>query len=424
MKNVLILFFLLLLTEMTFASDFDVYGKIGMAGWFMRAERFYADTIKKIDTIVIDTTNGQKDTTWETVKGKDTIPTNTTIMKPAGYLGIKFKGDRFGGGVEMGVRHNSYATNLFNPKTAVYLGFQKHSFFLTVNAFYFEWYANNYMTITVGKYDTPINFYGSNNHAFNGGTRLQNVGFVSLWEKPMIQVSVHNADKTIVGKIAAVKIDTSSFDYNNKSSPETIYRCETKMPKFEGSFAANFEKDFFAFNGKIGGGFLQYKSVIIDPSEPKHKIDISSWLLAGDFGVKLGWVKLAIDLCGGQNIGVYGVPVGDVFGWWRFFDFMLPFFPIHSKEVFNGRVFEIAGRINVKPWDNLFFETGGGTIRGTHDYKDYEKRWEPTYAWYTQTEVKVFEHLTITPEVGQYIYGKHCGFGRYFYAGLNAAVKF
>jgi len=425
MKKLLIVFFVLLITGSAVASaDFDVYGKIGMAGWFMRYERFYADTVERTDTIY-DTIGSVIDTSFEYRRDRDTIPTNTTIMKPFGSLGIKFKTDRFAGCAEMGLYLNSYANNTFSPATAEYLVFQKRSFFLYVKKFYAEWFLNNYLTFKLGKDDAPT-FFLSSNQGFNGG-HANTPGVLSTDRYPMFQIAVHNPAKTILGKFAVIKVDTSCLDYNNLSKPQTIYRCETRMPKFEGGFSLNLEKDFLGLNTSIAGGYIKYNTVIIDATVPAKdsKIDVDAWVIGGDFGFKARWVKLSFDIFGGKNVGTYGVSVGDEFGWWRVSDFMRPFFPIHSKDtVRNGWVLEGNFILNVKPTDNLAFELSAGHVRGTHDYKGYDKRWEPTYTWYFMTELKVLEHLYITPEVGQFIYGKHLGFGRYIYGGLNTLVEF
>ncbi len=131
-----------------------------------------------------------------------------------------------------------------------------------------------------------------------------------------------------------------------------------------------------------------------------------------------------------------------------------PFFPIHLKifekdtitggfnfvkdSVESGQAFETALVLSVKPWDFLSFETGLGGIIGDHEYVKYRERWEKilpdakiwpfnkftSMAWYVQAEATIFEHMKVSPEIGQYIYGPFLGFGRYLYWGFNTIVDF
>ena len=64
---------------------------------------------------------------------------------------------------------------------------------------------------------------------------------------------------------------------------------------------------------------------------------------------------------------------------------------------------------------------GGGVILGEHEYEYFDDKWEMVYAWYFQAEVKLFEQLIVTPEVGQYTFAKERGF---IYWGLNSLIEF
>jgi hypothetical protein len=408
------------------AADFDVYGKIGMAGWWMKSERFYHDTV------------GHDPVTNEVIYGKDTIPMNTNIINPIGTLGFKLKGDRFGSCIELGTKPNSYDSHMYGEAASL-RNFRKYANFAYLKRWYIEWYIADFMTVLAGQTEAPTCFFPSN-QGFNGGTGLNNVGCLCTDAYPMLQISLHHPENIIVGKLAVIKPDTSVVEYLNTSGKEIYYHCETFLPKFEGGFSANIEGDFFAFNGQVAGGYLAYRSSAfkegIDAKDAT--LDISSWVIGGDFGVKVGPVKVAFDIFYGMNIGTYGVWVGDAFGWWRISDFMLPFYPkdgpvykdsagipiFVGDTLYNGRALEMAAVVNVKPLDFLYFETGGGTVVGHHDYEPYEKRWTPTYAWYFQVGLTVFDHLKMPFEVGQYWYGPNRGFGRYTYWGFNTLIEF
>ena len=431
MKKLLIVLTMLLIAVPISAGDFDVYGKIGMAGWWMKSYRFYEDSVKGIDTIITP-----EDTTIVWKWDEDSIPMNTNIFKPIGMLGIKFKGDRFGSCIELGIGLNTYDSKIYGMVDNLTIH-QKRLQSIYLKKWYVEWYMNDYFTLLFGKELALTNFFPSN-QGFNGGTGLNNVGCLSTGSYPLFKLSIHDPDKIVEGKFAVIRPDTSVVQYLSTSGPNTYYHCETKMPKFEGGFKVNIDKDFFAFNGQAAGGFMRYTSAAHDKniSADDAKININSWVVGGDIGFKIGPVKVAYDLFFGQNVGTYGVWVGDAFGWWREADFMRPFFPVHEVildtngiptdegVIRNGKAYEMAVVLNVKPIDFLSFELGGGTVNGDHDFKKYRDRWDKTYAWYVLSVLTLFEHLEITPEVGQYWWGPHRGFGRYTYWGLNTLIDF
>ena len=441
MKKLLIVYTVLLIAVPITAGDFDVYGKIGMAGWWMKSYRFYHDSTGKIIDTIIDTTVVPLDTTIDTtiVWDEDSIPMNTNIINPIGKLGIKFKGDRFGSCIELGFRMNTHDTKMYgNPSTLT--NYQKRSHFFYLRLWYLEWYINDYFTFLVGQDYAPTCFHETSNQAFNGYTCLCNVGCLYTDRYPMFKLSIHDPDKIVEGKLAVIRPDTSVVQYLNTSGPDTYYHCETKMPKFEAGFSVNIEGDFMSHTANFAGGFARYSSVAHheEINARDAQLDINSWVVGGDLTYKVGIVKLSYDMFFGQNIGTYGVWVGDAFGWWRIADFMKPFYPVDvpiyeyiggipvfkGDSICDGKAAEMALIINVKPWDFLAFECGGGTVIGSHEYEDYEARWDKTYAWYVQSVLTLFEHLNITPEVGQYWWGPHRGFGRYTYWGLNTLIDF
>lgn len=439
MKKILLFIIILFFTVSSKSGDFDLYGNIGMAGWWMRSERFYDDSVEAIDTIYTST-----DTTIIFRWDKDSIPMIASIIKPIGKFGGKFKSDRVGGCIEIGVQINSYDFHLSGVSASLLPDYQKRSFWFYLRKWYVEWYINDYFTFLAGQDYAPTNFFPSN-HAFNGGTGLNNVGCIYTGRYPMFKFSAGNQlgieEPTGISwavKAAVIKIDTSVIEYFNKSGHDVKYHCETKLPKLEGGASLNFERNIFALNVNVAGGYQTYTSVIYKANIPEKnaRLSVHSGVVSADLGIKIGMLKVAVDALYGRNIGAYGVWIGDEFGWWRIADFMRPFFPIHTPvldsngiptgdgEMRNGIAFAIAGMINVKPMDFFALEFGGGHVRGEHDWEPYNDRWDPTYAWYFQVEAEILEHLKLTPEIGQYIYGPHRGFGRYFYGGFNFGVEF
>ncbi len=443
MKKMIIVLTVLLFAVPILGADFEIYGKLGMAGWWMNTDRFYRDTVDKL----IDTVISQNDTTYDTtdIFGTDTIPVRTNIIEPIGKLGFKFTGDRVGACVEIDAILNLYDSELNG--IGVLSDYKKRSYFARLRKFYAEWYINDYVTFLAGQTYTPTSFISASNQAFDGGTNLLNAGCLYTGRIPMLQLSFGNqlgAELDEIsgfkweGKIAAVRIDTSAMWYRNiHPSKKVKYSCKTSMPKIEGSFGVNLENDFIAFNGQVAGGYMKYQSVIYDIKTvaDSGELDIEAWVVGGDFGVKIGPVKIVYDIFYGQNIGSYGVWVGDRFGWWRIADYMLPFFSVDvavgdGDSVMNGRALEMAVVLNYKPVNIISFEAGVGGIIGYHDHDEYADRWARvfgefgTIAWYVQTEIEIFEHLTVTPEVGQYIYGPFLGFGKYIYGGFNTLIEF
>lgn len=444
------------------AADVDFYGRIGMGGWWMKTERFYDDTVDS--NVMIDTIPTTTDTTFDTtvtyIFDKDSMPLVSCNWLPYGTFGAKFKGDRFGGCIEFGIHDNTYDATLHGSPTFLSL-FEKRGMFVYMKKWYAEWYIHDMFTFLLGQDITPANFFSSN-QAFWGGNSFGNIGCLSTGSNPMFQLSVGNQlaseesrhGFSWEGKVAAVKVDTTLILIKNKWGKAHQYKGETRAPKVEGSYEINLDLDFFALNLKAVGGFQRYYSVCFSSKleADESKITIDSYIFGGDIGIKVGPVSVVYDIFHGQNIGPYGVYIGDAFGWWRKDDYMRVFYPQHEVPVIegtpvdslstmkNGKVTEMALVLNVKPLDFLSFEAGLGGIIGDHEYKLYKELWPciiehdetkipfiwrfGTIAWYFQTELTILEHLVFTPEIGQYIFGPFEGFGRYLYWGFHTGVEF
>lgn len=431
MKKMLILLCMLTSTMTVRSADIDVYGKVNLGVWYFSPDRFYDDTI-----YTIDTTN--KDTTF-TMGLKDTMDLVISNWLPFGTFGAEYKGDRFGGRIEMGIHQNIYDSKSWGIQDKVPPFTQKKvADYITLKRMYAEWYINDLFTLLFGKSLVPTNFFPSN-QMFFGGYGFNNIGCLCTGTHPMLQLSVESPNETFEGKIAVIKPDTSVINIQNNSSSKDNYQCDARMPKFEGGLKYSIEKGIFSTYGSFAGGFQKYDVLLFDSKALKIKkyldLEISSYVIGTDLGVKVGPVSLSVDALYGKNIGIYGAFVGDAFGWWRHetFKYMNVFFPSHGPgdstsesgwELFNGTAFMIAGILNIKPTEFLSFEGGIGMAGGDHEFERASQDFHNTLAWYFQTELTVLEMLKFTPEVGRYDYGPLLGFGRYIYWGMNTGIEF
>lgn len=433
MKRVLILLFILtnaLLLRNT-CAEIDVYGKFNLGIWQFSPDRFYNDTLKKI----IDTINND---TIIIMGAKDSMNIIISNWIPFGTFGVKYKGDRFGGCIEMGTHLDMYDSDIWgvgHPPHAI----KKMSDYITMKKWYAEWYINDYFTLLFGKSLAPTNFFPSN-QIFWAGYGFNNAGCLSTGSYPMFQLTFKSPKDymfTCEIKCAAIKVDTAVIEIHNLGDPHYNYKCEVKMPKFEGGFKYNFEKGIFSTYGNFAGGFQKYTVVLFSSAQNSNLskkdcyLDIPSGVIGADLGIKIGFISLAVDALYGTNIGIYGAFIGDEFGWWRTDNYMSVFFPYpainpanNNWELFYGTAFDIATILNIKPWEFLSFEGGVGIVTGDQRFGELKIRFHNTFAWYFQTELTLFKMLKITPEIGQYDYGPLKEFGRYFYWGLNTGIEF
>ncbi len=425
MKKMLILLFTLTSVMTIRGADVDVYGKINMGVWYFSPERFYNDTLKDSNQVPLGL--GLKDT-------MDLIISN---WLPFGTFGAKYKGDKFGGRIEMGVHKNAYDSKSWGHFDKVPpFSEKKTADYITMKRLYGEWYINDLFTLLFGKSLAPTNFFPSN-QLFWGGYGFNNIGCLCTGTYPLLQLSLQSPNEVFEGKIAVIKSDTSVIRIRNQGSDKQNYQCDSRIPKFEGGVKAAFESEIFSIGGAVAGGFQKYEVVLFSgnnavPIKDSCYLDISSFVVGADLGIKVGPVSLNVDALYGKNIGIYGVFVGDEFGWWRTDDYMSVFFPSQGPgdstaswwKLFNGTAFEIAGILNVKPTEFLSFEGGVGMVFGDHEFKRYKQDFHNTLAWYFQVELTVLEMLKFTPEVGRYDYGPLDGFGRYIYWGMNTGIEF
>ena len=164
-------------------------------------------------------------------------------------------------------------------------------------------------------------------------------------------------------------------------------------------------------------------------------------------------VTIAYSCAGGQNLGLYGVNIGNPFKWRGDpdADLINIFYPYarlagygpseedpifekgslidpalakSAKTLNNSYALEMAWIIKIKPWNFLSAEGGFGMVKASHDDPGRNSWWHDTYAWYGQVDVTVSNLLTLTPEFGYYFYGPGYKQGKFNYWGLNSQVRF
>jgi len=305
-------------------ADVDIYGNINLGVWYQKPERFYNDTI------VIN------DTDFEI--GSDSMDITLSNWIPYGTFGVKYKGGRFGGCIEMGTHLNMYDYN-FNGSFSHPITLKKNADFISLDKWYLEWYINDFFTLLAGKSFTPTNFFPSN-QLFFGGYGFNNVGCLYTGAYPMFQLTVTSPKEIFKVKIAVIKGDTTAITIRGTEKKGDDHKCSVKIPKFEGGLKYSLAKGLFYTYGNFAGGFQKYEVVLFQdsgmvsiPNKKDRYIDIPSFAIGGDIGISVGPVTLAFNAFYGENIGIYGAFIGDKYRYWRFTDYMLYFYPVHSLEI-------------------------------------------------------------------------------------------
>ncbi len=457
MKKLLVFFSIITTVTTIQGSDFDIYGNINLGVWYLSPERFYDDTskVEQTSTEVPPGSGNWVTETFVTMGMKDTMDIIISNWIPFGTFGVNYKGNNFGGCIEMGTHPNAYDSKFYGSATTARFQ-RKISDYVTMQKWYAEWYINDVITFLFGKDFVPTNFFSSNQMFFGGVYRFGNVGCLSTGAYPMIQLKVKSTNDVLEGKIAVIKVDTTAIhiqgagDVTNAKAQK--YQCSVKIPKFEGRFGYTIGGEgIFSTHGNFAGGFQTYESVLFSevniPPLIKDSLylRISSFIVGADLGVKVGPVSLTVDALFGQNIGVYGAFVGDRFKFWRYNktdegtagqlqynnEHMAYFYPSQNLDTAtnkwilnNSQAYAVACILNITPVTWLSIEGGFGIVMGSHENEIFDANFDKTLAWYAQTEWTILEMLKITPEVGQYDYGPLKGYGRYLYWGLNTGIEF
>jgi hypothetical protein len=188
-------------------------------------------------------------------------------------------------------------------------------------------------------------------------------------------------------------------------------------------------------------------------------IDINSYVVGGDVGIRVWKFTLTVSGFMGKNLGPYGMVFGEP-GAWRYeneFQYANMYYPIHALDetidttgangqysngdyhtLFNSEQKEYSAVLGLKLTDFLYFEGGFQDIAGEHElevhlikYQTGEKngmnvKWQDdyNYGWYAQAMVTIMEYLNITFEGGLNKFGKYKGFGHYYYGALQFGLHF
>lgn len=432
-KKLLIAVFALTIVLPIKAADFDIYGKMSPGLWFSKTEDFYGDSVD------VDTATG------EPIIGTDSLPSYYCTLWPYGTLGFRVRSDRIGACVEIGIRRSMYQGFINDDPSFVLL--TKEHMAVYAKKFYLEWYINDLITLLIGKNDAPASFFSSNQRLY-GDYRFRNAGCLYTGSKAMFQVAMGNdlsSNDLAEGflweaKVAALKVDTAAILFIGAN--KYIY-TEAKFPKFEGSFAMHLAKGFISADLRGGGGFQRYNMAIhykanVPADESKEPVDC--YVAGFECGAKAGPVKLIYDWAWGQNMGAYGIAMGNPFLWRQQGDTLSNiiniFYPYHEKvldnpgsipdvfEMRNGEAVEMCWILNVRPIEWLALEGGYGYVHAEHEFSDFDKSWNDTRAYYASLQLKIADILEISPEFGQYWYGKKRGYGRFTYWGAEFAVEF
>lgn len=425
MKKVLFTFALFTLVTLTIAADVDVYGKLRLGTWWVRSERFFDDSIG----LIFDTSSNNSIDTSVNYASDSLSPFYDNTFVPSGYAGVLFKANQFEGCVEFAVLYSLYDVELHGNTTTRYI-LQKRKYAPIVNKWFATWHMTDMLSLKFGQDYTPTTTLKSNK-ALWYELEYANIGAIYSEPKPMFELSIHDPNSSLFEcKVAAVKTDTFLFLDDNLLYDHT---GETKVPKLELSVSGGFEGDIFGINGKLVGGFQRYSNVTFNPEKVKDSVrtDVDCFVFGADVGMKLGMVGLQVNMFTGQNMGPYGILVGDPFGFHQLDPYMQVYFPkdtqVHDTmpwEFFNSKATQLGVAAIIKPTEWLKVEGGFGMALGNHEFKAWKDMWETTISWYIQSELKIFEQLLVTPELGQYNYGPRIGFGRRLYWGCLIGVDF
>ncbi len=436
MKKVLFVLLALLMTTPVMAVDFDVYGELNTGMWWDKRERWYDDSM---GVYISDT---------QTVEmGADSLPVYNTSFLPFGKFGFTLKTDRITGCVEMGGGDNVYDMNLSGATGMKIL--KRTAPFIYLRKWYGSVDLNDYLSILIGQDYAPANFFPSN-QAFYDHNSLLNLGCLYTGRIPGAQLTIGNKEGSspfsVKGRIACLKVDTMVISFRGSIESEV----ETKIPKFEGRLDLNYDSEIFGFNFNAVGGYERFYSMLrADPSVPKDsfKVAIDNFVGGAALGIKLGPVTLGGTYSYSQNPATYGILVGNRWEWRgdniepKTRDIYLPRHDIiydtltsstgndsivtAGYGIFNSKMMQAAAVLKVKPMDMLAFEGGFGWQTCTHEFELLNVYFNDRFAYYIQAEITLLEMITLTPEFGQFFWGKeYMTGGRFTYWGMMTSFKF
>ncbi len=429
MKNLFTsILFLVFFTGVSFTADFKMYGDLSLNAFWMNPARFSEDTIGKVVLELGD----------YPIFGSDSLDIWESDWLPAGKFGIKFTKDRFGACIEFGITKNTFASKLSGSQTTRILN-NRYGYALEPYKWYMEWYISELFTLLAGQ-DFPLTNLYNINKILNPELHYATMGYSYTKSRPMFKFTFHSRDSLVMASIAAIKVDTSNHKFMLEKDDGLVpqdkyYIDEIIIPKFEGNTVFSLEKELIGVGAKVVGGFQTYK-IFVHP-KIKHNVEVRSYLVGGNLSFRIWNITLSGNAFYGQNLGPYGLVLGEPYAWWRMYgsEYVKMYYPtyivdtlnpMYEAHTFNSTSMEWAIAINISPWDFVAIEAGYQDIIGEHEYKDYDNMWKDSnnYAWYGNLTFKIFEYMSLGIEYGSTVYGKQIGFGEYSYIAAKTGLEF
>jgi hypothetical protein len=437
MKRFLIVLIVLGISSSLFAvdlKDFSIYGSVRAGTWYDQTERALNDTLATYTDSLLQ---------QQAVVGGDPEPKSNFTLIPYGNIGLKYKTSRMNVVFELGVLTGFTNAYMGGGTTDGFILVKNQRFLAGVSRFFAEIYLNDYFTFLVGQDFVPACFLSSNQMYFDNNS-FGNTGSLYAGKQPMLQIAYSSMKNSpLLGvevKVAAIRVDTSTFQYY-RSFPNKFTSTDSKFPKFESSVEAKLNGEKVMADLKAVAGFQQYnirltQNYIAPDSE---KIDPVNCYVAGVHGgVKMSKVSLQGDFAFGQNLGPYGVYVGNPFvlhgqggigG-----DLIELAYPFYGKDS-TGQLLKAESMVSeadviagIRASSRLAFEAGFGWVHESLGKAPFTEalnsRWHDTYAGYLQAEIKLMDILVVTPEIGYYYYGPRLYYGRTIYGGFETRVDF
>jgi len=475
-------------------NNVDLYGNVTVGTWWSNEYNFNNDTLriitnkKSLDTTKIDTTS--------IIRGKDPEPINKLGISPYGLIGIKFKTEKFNVCFEFEATKDVNDLAYFNHITFGKNLFSRTSLFARINKGYAEWNINNIFSILIGKTDVPTNL-SMYNRALYGGNGLGNSGILKTFSKPVIQLTAKTSNSswfTFSGKIAASMVDTMYLNLAKLTWKDTIivddsgksflrqvvtnagwidtmnvrselfpnipstFKIKNSIPKLEGKFDVNLEKNNIGLNVSVTGGYQEYTLLFKPDNEYYYDTAksvskrIQAYVAGVATGIKIGPILISGSCSGGMNFGIYGVDIINPLKWQddtansRTIDVYYPKSKLPGNEkkkivkesiinidtvtpsdletFLNSHTLQTAFSLKVKPVSFLSAEGGFSLIMAKHGENEKEIRYDNTYTWYGQMNITILNYMILTPEIGCYNYGPHYKQGKFFYWGFNTTFNF
>ncbi len=438
----LILLGIMVFQEKSVAVETEMYGDFSALTFWVKPKRFDKDSAGEVpdDTTVFPWT-------YKTVYASDSVDLVLNDWLPSGKFGVNFKMAQFGACIEFGVGKNAFDAKMVGSQTTRYL-FQKYGYFVTANKWYADWSINDYFTLLVGQDYTPANFFSSNRMV---GPKIgyANMGCLYIGPRPMFQLGISTEENIVEAKFAVVKADTQTIVVRHHAVAK--YVNEVTVPKLEGS--VQFNKDFselFGLRVNAVGGYQNYITFkyptleMINPKKEDNSIDVTSYLVGGELSVRVWQVSLLYSMFHGQNLGPYGIKIGEPHTWWRVDDFKYAkvYYPNQALDTIiedpvtfeydttwsnhNSKVTEMSLILNFKINDYITLEGGFQEMFGEHGYKEFNDLWldRSNYSWYAQSVFTMLENMNLTLEGGYTKFGKFKGFGELYYWGLGIGITY